>query len=571
MARMIPSPMRPTESIAESYLYVKFEKELPDDVVVVHGARWVGHRHGRRGEDGEADFVILHPRAGILVLEAKGGEIRRDGPRGAWMQGSGATAHEMGDPMAQAEDSKHALRALLEAMPVVASRRLHLVHGVAFPFATLPAEGLGPDVPRSRVLDANALQDVGGFVRKALESADERRPELPDLGDDGIERIVTALAPRRDVRIHLGALAGAVREQVIRLTDEQFHVLDWLGTTGRGWVRGGPGTGKTLLAQEMARRLAAEGLDVLLLCFNGPLAGRLEEFATGVPGVTATTFHEFCRRRARAAGLEAEVDAAQTSPEVYDHQLPELLLTAAGLTDVRHDAIVVDEAQDFQPHWWIALEAWLRTGRAGRVYAFYDETQDLYGRGTTCPAEDLGLQGPLPLTRNCRNTDEVCAVLSALAPAGGAVSGSGIAAERRPRLHWVPTLDDVEAATGRIVDSLLAHGLRPEDIVVLTPRSQRRSVLGAATRLGRAPVSWKSRTSGDHVLIDTIHRFKGMEATAVVVTELAPEEGHEFARLLWVGFSRAQTVLEVVALPSARPTLTPALAAFEEVKAPIRT
>ena len=64
MARMVPSPMRPTESTAESYLYVKFERELPDDVVVVHGARWVGERFGRRGEDGEADFVILDPRGG---------------------------------------------------------------------------------------------------------------------------------------------------------------------------------------------------------------------------------------------------------------------------------------------------------------------------------------------------------------------------------------------------------------------------------------------------------------------------------------------------------------------------
>ncbi len=569
MARLIPSPMRPTESLAEHYLYDKFEKELPDDVVVVHGARWVGHRHGRRGEDGEADFVILHPRAGILVLEAKGGDVRRDGPRGTWMQRSGGTEHEMADPMAQAEDSKHALRALLEAMPVVASRRLHLVHGVAFPFSTLPAEGLGPDVPRARVLDAHALQDVPGFVRKALESADERRPGMPDLGDDGIERIVAALAPRREVRIHLGALAGAVRERVVRLTDEQFHVLDWLGTTGRGWVRGGPGTGKTLLAEEMARRLAAQGLDVLLLCFNGPLAGRLEAFAADVPGITATTFHELCRRRARAAGLEAEVEAALKTPGGYDHRLPELLLEAAGRTDTRHDALVVDEAQDFEPHWWIALEAWLRTGKAGRVYAFYDETQDLYGRGTTRPAEDLGLQGPLPLTRNCRNTNEICAVLSALAPAGSVLSQSGIVTERRPRLHWAPTLDDVVNATGRIVDALLAHRLAPTDIVVLTPRSQARSVLGAATRLGRAPAAWRSRPSADHVLIDTIHRFKGMEAPAVIVTELSPEEAHEFAPLLWVGFSRAQTVLEVVALPTARTAVAPALAAVEEVPSPI--
>jgi len=562
---MIPSPMRPTESQAESYLYVKFERELPDDIVVVHGARWVGERDGRRGEDGEADFVILHPRAGVLVLEAKAAEIRRDGPAGRWLQGQGHNAHEIRDPMQQAEDSKHALRRLFGQMPGIAGRNVHVVHGVAFPFSTVPPEGLGPDVPRVRVLDANALHDLPGFVRGALASADDRTPERPDLGDDGVTRIAAALAPRRDVRFQLGALSTAMAEQLVRLTDEQFQVLDWLGAHRRGWVRGGPGTGKTVLATELARRLAGQGLDVLLVCFNGPLAGHLVDVTADTPGITASTFHDLCRRRAREAGFEAEVDAAHAAPDGYDRRFPELLLTAAERTAFRHDAIVVDEAQDFQAHWWIALEAWLRTGREGRLYAFCDETQDVYGRGGPPPAEDLGLVGPLPLTQNCRNTNEVCAVLEALTPSGGRSRPSGISAERRPRLHWVEGLDGVAEATNRVVDGLLAQRLSPADIVVLTPRSQPNSVLGATTKFGRAPADWRKRATPAHVLIDTIHRFKGLEAKAVVVTELALDDTPESTRLLRVGLSRAQTVLEVVATTTSRPTLAPALAAFEQV------
>ncbi len=562
---MIPSPMRPTESEAEQYLYVKFERELPPDVVVVHGARWVGDRDGRRGEDGEADFVILHPRAGILVLEAKGSGIRRDGPTGQWFQGRGRSEHEIRDPMHQAEASKHALRALLGAMPVVAARNVHVVHGVAFPFATMPPEGLGPDVPRTRVLDANALHDLPGFVRGALASADERHPERRDLGDDGVKRVTDVLAPRRDIPVHLGALAAAVGEHIVRLTDEQFRVLDWLGANRRGWVRGGPGTGKTLLATELARRLAGQGLDVLLVCFNGPLAGYLVNATADTPGITASTFHDLCRRRAKEAGLGAEVDAAHEAADGYEVRFPELLLTAADRTTFRHDAIVVDEAQDFQAHWWIALEAWLRTGREGRLYAFCDETQALYGRGGPPPADDLGLVGPLPLNQNCRNTDEVCAVLEALAPTGHAMRPSGIAADHRPRLHWVEGLDGIAEATTRVVDRLLAQRLSPADIVVLTPRSHTKSVLGTVTRFGRAPAAWRQRATPDHVLIDTIHRFKGLESKAVVLTELALDEVPESARLLRVGLSRAQTVLEVVATTSSRPTLAPALSAFEQV------
>lgn len=563
MARMVPSPMRPTESGAEAYLYVKFEKELPDDVVVVHGARWVGERFGRRGEDGEADFVILDPRAGVLVLEAKAGDVGRDGPSGRWWQGR--DAHAIADPMKQAEDSKHALRALFARMPGVAARNVHVVHGVAFPFATMPPEGLGPDVPRVRVLDANALHDLPGFVRHALASADPRAPDLPPLGDDGVARIAEALAPRRAVRTHLGALADAVAHRVVDLTEEQFAALDWLARVPRGWVRGGPGTGKTLLATELARRFARQGLDVLLVCFNGPLAGFLGDATAGADGITTSTFHDLCRRRAREAGFAAEVEAAHQAPDGYDRRLPDLLLSAAERLDVRHDVIVVDEAQDFQAHWWVALEAWLREGRGGRLYAFCDEAQDLHGRGGPPPAADLGMIGPFPVTRNCRNTDEVCAVLASLAPDDTPLRPSGIAADRRPRLHWVAALDDVAAATGRVVDALLAHRLAPADIVVLTPRSQKTSVLGSAATLGRAPVGWRSRPTRDHVLIDTIHRFKGLEAKAVVVTELALEPGTEALRLLRVGFSRAQTVLEVVATRSSHATLAPALSAFEQV------
>ena len=563
MARMVPSPMRSTESRAEEYLYIKFEKGLPDDVVVVHGARWVGERHGRRGEDGEADFVILDPRAGVLVLEAKAGAIGRDGPTGRWWQGR--DAHEIPDPMKQAEDSKHALRLLFARMPGIAARNVHVVHGVAFPFATVPPEGLGPDVPRTRVLDANALHDLPGFVRGALASADPRRPGLPPLGDDGVARVAEALAPRRAVRAHLGALAGAVEQRVVDLTAEQYAALDWLARIPRGWVRGGPGTGKTLLATELARRFAAQGLDVLLVCFNGPLAGFLGDATASAPGITTSTFHDLCRRRAREAGFDAEVEAAHQAADGYDRGLPDLLLSAAERLDARHDVIVVDEAQDFQAHWWVALEAWLAAGRGGRLYAFCDEAQDLHGRGGPPPADDLGLLGPFPVSRNCRNTDEVCAVLTSLAQGPDDLRPSGIAADRRPRLHWVDGLDDVVAATGRIVDTLLAHRLSPSDIVVLTPRSMKTSVLGAVATLGRTPVGWRTRPTRDHVLIDTIHRFKGLEAKAVVVTELALDDGADARRLLRVGFSRAQTVLEVVATRSSHATLAPALPAFDQL------
>ena len=74
--------MLPTESSAERRLYEGFLEQLDDSYVVYHSVDWVmaprpgaPHTHP---EQGEADFVIVHPDDGVLALEAKGGTLLSD-------------------------------------------------------------------------------------------------------------------------------------------------------------------------------------------------------------------------------------------------------------------------------------------------------------------------------------------------------------------------------------------------------------------------------------------------------------------------------------------------------------
>jgi hypothetical protein len=75
---------------------------------------WTGRtrEHGPLS-DGEADLVIAHPERGILVIETKAGQIRRDGS-GRWWAGSRVLDP---DPFAQASRSQHALVAKLRELP----------------------------------------------------------------------------------------------------------------------------------------------------------------------------------------------------------------------------------------------------------------------------------------------------------------------------------------------------------------------------------------------------------------------------------------------------------------------
>lgn len=57
-------------SDGEQLVYDALRRWLSDNYTVFHSFEWLGSERQRRSE-GEADFVILHPALGILVIEVK--------------------------------------------------------------------------------------------------------------------------------------------------------------------------------------------------------------------------------------------------------------------------------------------------------------------------------------------------------------------------------------------------------------------------------------------------------------------------------------------------------------------
>ena len=82
MARMFPSvDPHDLEHASEEPVYRALRDQLSNDFTVLHSYPWL---RPWRGEgkllEGEADFVIAHPRLGLRVIEVKGGSnIRFDG------------------------------------------------------------------------------------------------------------------------------------------------------------------------------------------------------------------------------------------------------------------------------------------------------------------------------------------------------------------------------------------------------------------------------------------------------------------------------------------------------------
>ena len=102
---------------------------LPNDYVAFHSVAWLARDPRSGAQDGEADFVVVHPERGVLVIKVKGGRIVYDGPAGQWYSGE----HAIKDPFEQARGNKHSLLAKLKDLPYWRDRWLTIGHAVAFP------------------------------------------------------------------------------------------------------------------------------------------------------------------------------------------------------------------------------------------------------------------------------------------------------------------------------------------------------------------------------------------------------------------------------------------------------
>ena len=117
MARMIPSAIRFRESGPEVRMFERFRDEISGDFTVLHHVPWAYPDNRRRTIEGEADFVIVHPDLGALVLEVKGGTLRYHADSNRWYQTSVGRndEHDCTDPFKQAATGARAILDFLKS------------------------------------------------------------------------------------------------------------------------------------------------------------------------------------------------------------------------------------------------------------------------------------------------------------------------------------------------------------------------------------------------------------------------------------------------------------------------
>jgi hypothetical protein len=308
------------------------------------------------------------------------------------------------------------------------------------------------------------------------------------------------------------------------MTSQQFQILTAFGEQRRVAVGGGAGTGKTVLAAEDARRQAENGLRTLMTCGSERLAGHLADSLEN-SAVEVATFRAVAERLGRETGLLADGVRAELS------YAPELVMDSLALRpDLAFDAVIVDEAQDFPSHAWVAIDALASRTPQSVLHAYFDSNQRIYGE-LRAQFDGYAL-APVRLSRNLRNTRNIH--------------------DATQRFYQGPPLTP-EGPVGAEVQWLAVDETRLEQSAIDEVRRLHHAESVAWTDIALLCVNDAlrdrvSEIAGRHLdpslVIATIADFKGLERRFVVL--LASRSLSDLPELAYVALSRARVHLRIL-------------------------
>jgi hypothetical protein len=535
MARVIPdAPPPETVSGAERQLFARLRDDTDDGIVAYHGVAWQTPGKGGRPQQGESDFVVAHPKYGVLTLEVKGGRIKFDAQTGRWTSIGKAGEERIKDPVAQARRASHLLAAALARAKRAGGEGISFGHAVAFPDCRVERNALRTDLPRELVLDHGDLNRLDEKLDSLFRYWFDRDSKKP-LGETGLAVLDSVLARSFDLRAPLVFELRDDERQLYRLTEEQFRVLDLLARQTRAAIAGCAGSGKTFLATEKARRLASQGFHVLIIVFNVLLADHLRRGLADVREIDVRAFYGLCRETAELAGIEIADEPEPSEEGAYYRRLASIFADNSIVLEGRWDALIVDEGQDVSADWWDALQLMLPDPDRSPLYVFFDDNQKLFPVPTGLPILDT----PFALTVNCRNTKRINELVMRFyrGETVEAAGPDGMPIDRHVYATEAELLEHLEEAVGVWVGEAEVD---PADIALLSGYGDHRSALWkvdalAGIRLTDDP--WDRNA----ILRSSIFRFKGLERMVVGLCEL---DGVR-EQALYVGLSRPSVFLSL--------------------------
>jgi len=545
MARMIPPKIHPeVQSSAERRVFDWIRDAAgTDDWICLHSLGLGEHESKRRAE---LDFLLL-TRVGIFVLEVKGGRVARENGVWKFTNRLGKTTTKAEGPFDQASSAMFGIeKRIRRHLESGGRRQQRLLYGFGVVTPDTPfADLLGAEADRRQLYDRESIKVDRQSIRSFIEQLAEYWRERSSLGDNpgryaptkrDLDEILQFLRGDFDRIPSIGAIADASSHQMHALEAEQYQVLDAMEKypAPRIIVQGGAGTGKTLLAVEIAKREADRtGGDVLLLCFNRVLAGVLRH-SVKFPdrgNITVSSIHAILADLIRDADCHGEFEQAKGGigqSEIFNRLMPEFGLHALMEKDcTQYKTLVIDEAQDMLSEPMLdVLDALVDKGlQNGRWWMFLDRNNQasvfgVYEEEALFRLMTLGVVAVLPTNR--RNTIPIATETEIVTlpqfPPAATVDGIPV------HTDWYSRPFEQRQLLKSMLTKLLNEEISPHQITVLSCRKANDSCASHFNDFQMADITednaWKVGSGLlDQITFCTVSSFKGLENDIIVDQE----------------------------------------------------
>jgi hypothetical protein len=513
---------------------------LPDGFCVFHGLHWSRLEAGLT-VSGQLQFVILTPSGGLICLLMRTGLLFVE--QGRCIKKQGQTSEDIIESLNRQsnlliQQIQKGLSVTPPLEPILFCPDYKVIDPSAFGFA------------QERILDATKKDTLVSLCQQ-IEQAIAKGHQLINHN-----KLRQFLLNHLNMVPEVGVISHAATQWTLQLQrglDRWVRQLEF--SPFRLRINGIAGCGKTLLSMNQLRLAHENKQRCLYLCYNRPLAAHVSSLChqEGLKGVVVLNFHALCDRILKDRGI----DFSFKQPDAFG-KLVELALEQPIDKRWVFDRLVVDEGQDFDQAWMPLIS---RLTHEGSYWFFLqDRAQNLYGKSSI--VLDSGWVN-LNVHSNYRNPVKLVRELDRLKhyfklespqvfemEAACPVEGFDI--------EWLQYSgeQDLLSQTGRAITRCLQLGFDRGQVAVLSMRGLKNSTV--LHRHHIAPHSFRHFTgqyndNGEQIftegsiLAESVYRFKGQSADAIVLTEVDFEDFDEQAyRKLFVGLTRAKLFAVVV-------------------------
>ncbi|MCG9059814.1 AAA family ATPase [Laribacter hongkongensis] len=499
------------------------QKTLPDGYTIFHSVEWHSVHEGRDCH-GEIDLIVINQAGDLLLVEVKAGVLHVF--NGQLLKDYGTRQR---DVSTQVRVQYGAMRQLLARAKLEAS----VTNCLVLPDFHLTASSI-VGIPRERIYDIHDYPNLPARITHLLPLG------LPNSTADEVKAF---LSNQLDLQPDIASLQGQLQQTVKGLADGLATWVPRIQAPSRRYrIQATAGSGKTQLAIALLQEAKQTGVSALYVCFNRPLAEQMSRIAPE----QCSTFHALCIDVYRKQHPVPDFQDPATFQQAEQHYLRELSKQQGNL-----DLLILDEAQDLQPEWLDGLITLLSP--QGRLYLLEDTDQCLYGRPPYLLADAVEISS----MDNFRSPQMVCRAINAFGLAKDTIKSKSPWRGELPDFYlYDGSEEDLLQKTEDAIQAQCAQGHDITNIAVLTTKGIQHSRLlrhdtltGFSTRryTGQFTEDGQAKWTKGLLLLDSVYRFKGQSASAVILTEIDfVELSRSECAKLFVGMTRGLLSVSLV-------------------------